>query len=79
MAETQLHNEQTLRQEQTMSARQFQSLSLLHAPIQELRQAVDAILAEFKAQYNPHLALVVGDGGMKAEDFLSINPVELFK
>ena len=46
MAETQLHNEQTLRQEQTMSARQLQSLSLLHAPIQELRQAVDAILAE---------------------------------
>ena len=36
-------------------------------------------LAEFKAQYNPYLALVVGDGGMKAEDFLSIDPVALFK
>lgn len=36
-------------------------------------------LAEFKARYNPYLALVVGDGGMKAEDFLSIDPVALFK
>ena len=36
-------------------------------------------LAEFKAQYKPHLALVVGDGGIKAEDFLSSNPVDLFK
>ena len=35
-------------------------------------------LVEFKAQFNPYLALVVGDGGMKAEDFLSLNPVELF-
>lgn len=39
----------------------------------------NAGLAEFKARYNPLLALVVGDGGMKAEDFLSIDPVELFK
>lgn len=36
-------------------------------------------LAEFKAQYKPYLALVVGDGGMIAEDFLSINPADLFK
>lgn len=36
-------------------------------------------LTEFKARYNPYLALVVGDGGMKAEDFLSIDPVALFK
>ena len=36
-------------------------------------------LVEFKAHYNPYLALVVGDGGMKAEDFLSLNPVDLFK
>ena len=36
-------------------------------------------LAEFKAQYQPHLALVVGEGGMKAEDFFSIDPVSLFK
>jgi len=36
-------------------------------------------LTEFKAKYNPYLTLVVGDGGMKAEDFLSIDPVTLFK
>lgn len=36
-------------------------------------------LTEFKAQYKPYLALVIGDGGMKAEDFLSLNPVDLFK
>ena len=36
-------------------------------------------LPEFKAQYNPYLTLVVGDGGMKAEDFLSMDPVDLFK
>lgn len=36
-------------------------------------------LEEFKSCYKPYLALVVGDGGMKAEDFLSVNPVELFK
>lgn len=35
-------------------------------------------LDEFKSCFKPYLALVVGDGGMKAEDFLSINPVELF-
>lgn len=36
-------------------------------------------LVEFKTQYKPYVALVVGDGGMKAEDFLSINPADLFK
>ncbi len=36
-------------------------------------------LEEFKAQYKPYLALVVGDGGMKAEDFLSSNPANLFQ
>ena len=36
-------------------------------------------LAEFKARYKPYLALIVGDGGMKAEDFLSMNPADLFK
>lgn len=35
-------------------------------------------LDEFKSCFKHYLALVVGDGGMKAEDFLSINPVELF-
>ena len=66
MAETQLHNEQTLRQEQTMSARQLQSLSLLHAPIQELRQAVDAILAE-----NPVLEAAPPTAEIPAGDPLS--------
>ena len=36
-------------------------------------------LDAFKAQYKPCLALLVGDGGMKAEDFLSSNPSELFR
>ena len=36
-------------------------------------------LHEFSAQFNPYQTLVVGDGGMKAEDFLSIDPVGLFK
>ena len=36
-------------------------------------------LTEFKAQFKPYLALVVGDGGMNAEDFLSLNPVDLLK
>lgn len=36
-------------------------------------------LSEFKVQYKPFLTLVVGDGGMKAEDFLSINPADLFR
>ena len=36
-------------------------------------------LTEFKTLYNPYLALVVGDGGMRAEEFMSINPAELFK
>ena len=36
-------------------------------------------LSAFKAQYNPYLTLVVGDGGMAPEDFLSMNPADLFK
>ena len=36
-------------------------------------------LEVFKEQYRPYLSMVVGDGGMKAEDFLSIDPVDLFK
>lgn len=36
-------------------------------------------LSEFKARYNSYITLVVGDGGMKPEDFLSMNPAELFR
>ena len=36
-------------------------------------------LSEFNGMFKPYLSLVVGEGGMKAEDFLSINPVDLFK
>ena len=36
-------------------------------------------LSEFNGLFKPYLSLVVGEGGMKAEDFLSINPVDLFK
>lgn len=35
-------------------------------------------LSEFKNLFHPKLCLVVGDGGMRAEEFLSINPSELF-
>lgn len=36
-------------------------------------------LVEFKEAFKPYLSLVVGRGGMQAEDFLSMNPVDLFK
>ena len=36
-------------------------------------------LMEFKAAFKPYLSLVVGRGGIQAEDFLSLNPVDLFK
>lgn len=36
-------------------------------------------LSVFKDRYKPYLALVVGDGGISAEDFLSINPADLFR
>ena len=36
-------------------------------------------LTEFQKLFKPYLSLLVGDGGMKAEDFLSYNPVDLFK
>ncbi len=36
-------------------------------------------LSEFSSLYKPCLSLVVGDGGMKAEDFLSIKPSDLFR
>ena len=36
-------------------------------------------LMEFKSAFNPYLSLVVGRGGIPAEDFLSLNPVDLFK
>ena len=35
-------------------------------------------LSEFNKTYKPSLSLVVGSGGMKAEDFLSLNPADLF-
>ena len=35
-------------------------------------------LTEFNKAYKPSLSLVVGNGGMKAEDFLSLNPAALF-
>ncbi|MBR6054064.1 MAG: ATP-binding protein [Bacteroidales bacterium] len=36
-------------------------------------------LTEFKKTFNPSFSLVVGRGGMLAEDFLSMNPADLFK
>ncbi len=34
-------------------------------------------LGEFRKQFKNAKALVVGEGGLKAEDFLQINPVDL--
>lgn len=39
----------------------------------------NAGLGEIREMYNPYMTMVVGDGGMKAADFLSINPVKLFE
>ena len=36
-------------------------------------------LTEFNNTFKPYLSLVVGEGGMTAEDFLSSNPAILFK
>ena len=36
-------------------------------------------LTEFKEAFKPHLSLVVGSGGLPSEDFLSMNPADLFK
>lgn len=36
-------------------------------------------MKEFKEAFKPYLSLVVGSGGLKVEDFLSLNPVDLFK
>jgi len=35
-------------------------------------------LKTFSEKFHPHLSLVVGDGGMKAEDFLKTDPISLF-
>ena len=35
-------------------------------------------LDAFRSKFNPHLSLVVGEGGMKAEDFLKADPASLF-
>ena len=34
-------------------------------------------LNKFKEKFHPDASFFVGDGDMKAEDFLQINPVEL--
>lgn len=42
-------------------------------------RATNAGLEEIRRMYDPYATMVVGDGGMKAEDFLSISPVKLFE
>ncbi len=39
----------------------------------------NAGLEEIRRMYNPHVTMVVGNGGMKAEDFLNANPLRLFE
>ena len=43
------------------------------------RDTYNAGLAEVRENYHPYASLVVGEGGMKAEDFLSINPIKLLE
>lgn len=42
-------------------------------------ETYNAGLEEIRKKYHPYATMVVGEGGMKVEDFLSINPVKLFK
>lgn len=42
-------------------------------------ETYNAGLKEIRKMYHPYATMVVGEGGMKVEDFLSINPVKLFK
>lgn len=39
----------------------------------------NAGLEEIRNMYQPYATMVVGEGGMKAEEFLSINPAKLFE
>ncbi|MEL5893409.1 ATP-binding protein [Bacteroides sp. GD17] len=39
----------------------------------------NAGLEEVRRMYNPYATMIVGKGGMKAEDFLSVNPTRLFE
>lgn len=43
------------------------------------REVYNAGLEEVRKMYHPYATMVVGDGGMKAEDFLNINPAKLFE
>ena len=35
-------------------------------------------LSEFQKKFNPEKVLIIGKSGLSIEDFLSMNPVELF-
>ncbi len=61
-----LSQKQSLRQEQTISARQMQSLKLLTAPVQELRELVDQELA-----VNPVLEIAENPGELSISDALN--------
>ncbi len=64
--ENSLSQNQTLRQEQTLSARQLQSLELLHAPVLELQEQLSQILAA-----NPVLELEPSEMELPVGDILS--------
>ena len=42
-------------------------------------ETYNAGLEEIRKMYHPYATIVVGEGGMKVEDFLSINPAKLFE
>lgn len=42
-------------------------------------ETYNAGLEEIRKMYHPYATMVVGEGGMKVEDFLSINPAKLFE
>jgi len=52
---------------------------LIAVEVKSNREKTTGGLIEFEKQFHPRMSIVVGDGGMSAESFLSSNPSDLFK
>jgi len=52
---------------------------LIAVEVKSNREKTTDGLIEFEKQFHPRMSIVVGDGGMSAESFLSSNPSDLFK
>lgn len=51
---------------------------LIAVEVKSNREKTTDGLIEFEKQFHPKMSIVVGDGGMSAESFLSCNPSDLF-